>query len=171
MLLRVVGGFLVVLGAAGAGFIKTRQYHIRLSVLKELERGMELIRCQMNYTLYPIPKLLQIAGAQLKGQAGIYFCRLAKAIEDGVPRNRAYKVALSQMEGELSIPNDGLLALIEWSETLGSFDPEGENSLMSLSIDRLRKARTNFEEDKNAMVKSYTLLGASAGIALLILML
>ncbi len=170
MLLRIVGGLFVVLGAAGAGFIKTRQYHTRLSTLKELERGMELIRCQMNYTLYPIPKLLHMTGAQLKGQAGTYFCQLAKAIQDGVPRNRAYKVALSQM-GELSIPNDGLLALIEWSETLGGFDPEGENSLMKLSIDRIRKARTNFEEDKNAMVKSYTLLGASAGLALLILML
>ncbi len=170
MLLRIVGGILVILGATAVGAMKTHRYYVRLALLKELERGMELIRCQMNYTLYPIPKLLEMTGKQLKGQAGPYFVQLGRSIAEGVPRHLAYKEALSAT-GDLSLPDDGLMALIEWSETLGQFDPEGENSLMKISIDRLRKARIDFREDKKAMVKSYTLLGASAGISLLILML
>ncbi len=170
MLLRIIGGVLVILGATGAGLVKSRQYYRCLALLKELERGMELVRCQMNYTLYPIPKLLQMTGAQLRGPASTYFNLLGKAIEDGIPRSRAYKEVLSQI-GDLSLPNDGLMALIEWSESLGSFDPEGENSLMKVSIGRLCQARTHFEEDKKAMVKNYTLLGVSAGISLIILML
>ena len=170
MLLRVLGSILVILGATGAGLVKTRQYYHCLSLLKELERGMELVRCQMNYTLYPIPKLLKMTGSQLQGPARTYFIHLGQAMEDGIPRNRAYKEALSQT-GDLPLPNDGLMALIEWSETLGSFDPEGENSMMKASIHRLCQAYTHFREDKKAMVKSYTLLGASAGISLIILML
>ncbi len=170
MHLRIIGGLLVILGATAAGLVKTRQYYRCLSLLKELERGMELVRCQMNYTLYPIPKLLAMTADQLRGGARTYFHQLGQAIEDGIPRHRAYQQALAQTE-DLSLPNDALMALIEWSGSLGSFDPEGEDSLMKVSIGRLSHARTRFEEDKKAMVKSYTLLGASAGISLIILML
>ncbi len=170
MLLRIIGSALVILGATAAGLVKTRQYYHCLTLLKELERGMELIRCQMNYTLHPIPKLLELTGSQLHGAAGTYFRHLGSALAEGIPRSRAYQQAMSQT-GDLSLPNDGLMALIEWSQTLGSFDPEGENAIMKASIHRLNQAHMHFLEDKKAMVKSYTLLGASAGISLMILML
>lgn len=170
MPLRLIGGILVITGATAVGAVKARRYYSTLTLLKELERGMELVRTQMHYTLYPIPKLLDISGSQLKGAAGTYFKELGNAISNGVPRHLAYREAMA-LTGELSLPDDALMALIEWSETLGHFDPEGENALMKISIDRLHRAYTDFCEDKSSMVKSYTLLGASAGISLLILMI
>ncbi len=170
MSLRIIGGILVILGATGAGILKTRQFYNRVTLLNELERGMELIRCQMNYTLYPIPKLLEMTGKELKGKAGTYFIQLSRAIEAGIPRHRACVAALEQT-GELSLPNDGLMALMEWSSELGQFDPQGENSMMKLSIERIRQAGKQYCEEEKDMVKSYTLLGVSAGISLVILML
>lgn len=170
MLLRLIGGLLVITGATAVGAVKAHRYYNTITLLKELERGMELVRSQMNYTLYPIPKLLDITGTQLKGDAGTYFIQLGKAISNGVPRHLAYREAMA-FTGDLLLPDDALMALIEWSETLGQFDPEGENALMKVSINRLHKSYTNYSEDKSSMVKSYTLLGASAGISLLILMI
>lgn len=169
-MLRIIGGILILLGAAGIGYGKTRQYYHRLAQLGELRRGMELVRCEMNYTLYSIPKLLSFVGAQLKDPAGAFLCHLGEAISRGIPRHRAHWEALEKAKG-LNLPNDGLMALIEWSTTLGQFDPEGENRMMKLSIERMEQALQTYREEKKQVAKSYTLLSVSAGIALLILML
>ena len=169
-ILRVVGSILVLSSATAIGYCGTRQYYKKLSQLRDLRRGMELIACQMNYTLYPIPKLLSMVGSQLPRPSGTYFINLGNAITQGVPRHRAHETALRHTKG-LSLPNDGLMALIEWSSTLGQFDPEGENRMMNLSIKRMENALQAYEEEKKSMVKSYTLLGACAGIALVILMI
>ena len=170
MSLRIIGGILVILGATGVGILKTHQYHSRVALLRELERGMELIRCQMNYTLYPIPKLLEMTGKEIRGKAGTYFIQLGKTIEAGVPRHRA-SIAALELTGELSLPNDGLMALMEWSSELGQFDPNGENTMMKLSIQRMRQAGKQYCEEEKNMVKSYTLLGITTGISLVILMI
>ena len=169
-MLRIVGGILILSGATALGYTKTRQYYTHVSQLREFRRGMELVRCQMNYTLYSIPKLLSIVGSRLKGPPGAYFIHLSEAITRGTPRHRAHEEALRTTRG-LSLPRDGLLSLIEWSGSLGQFDPEGENRMMLLSIQRMERALTAYEEDKKQMVKSYTILGACAGIAMIILML
>lgn len=169
-MLRIIGGVLVLLGGAGMGYAKTRQYYTRLSQLRQIRRGMELMGCQMNYTLYSVPKLLAMVGPQLKGPPGEYFTHLGAAITEGVPRHRAHETALSRTKA-LNLPNEGLMTLIEWSTALGQFDPEGEERMIKLSIERMEKTIGAFEEEKKEMVKSYTLLGASAGIALVILML
>ncbi len=169
-LLRIIGGILVLCGATGIGYSQTRQYYNRLSQLRNLRRGMDLVSCQMNYTLYSIPKLLSLVGAQLNAPVGTYFIHLGEAITGGIPRHRAHEAALKRTKG-LNLPNDGLMALIEWSSTLGQFDPDGENRMMQLSIQRIEQALQTYEEEKKHMVKSYTLLGACTGIALVILML
>lgn len=169
-LLRIIGGICVFMGATGIGYCQTRQYYLRLSQLRNLRRGMELVCCQMNYTLYSIPKLLSLVGEQIKPPVGSYFINLGNAITHGIPRHRAHEDALNRTKG-LNIPNEALMALIEWSSTLGQFDPEGENRMMQLSIHRMEQALYSYEEEKKSMVKSYTLLGACTGIALVILLL
>ncbi len=169
-ILRVVGSILVLCSATGIGYSRTKQYYKGLSQLRDLRRGMELVACQMNYTLYPLPKLLNIVGKQIPKPVGSYFIHLGKAIDEGVPRHKAHEKAL-QNTNSLSLPNDGLMALIEWSTALGQFDPDGENRMMKLSIDRVEHALRTYESEKKAMVRSYTLLGACAGIALVILIL
>ena len=63
------------------------------------------------------------------------------------------------------------MALIDWSVTLGQFDPEGENRMMKLSIERMAQVLEAYQDEKKQMAKSYTLLSVCAGIALLILMI
>ena len=169
-ILRIIGSIFVLCSATGIGYSCKRHYYRSLTQLRNLHRGMELVSCQLNYTLYPIPKLLSIVGKQLPTPSGDYFMNLGKAITSGIPRHRAHEAALKNTKG-LNIPNNGLMALIEWSGTLGQFDPDGESRMMKLSIDRMEHALHAYELENKSMVKSYTLLGACAGIALVILML
>lgn len=169
-MLRIIGGILVLLGATGIGYGKTRRYYLRLSQMGEICRGMELIRCEMNYTLYSVPKLLSMVSNQLKEPVATYFRNLGESISQGTPRHKAHREALEQTKG-LLLPADGLMALIDWSMTLGQFDPEGENRMMKLSIRRMEQALNTYTNEKKDMAKSYTLLSVSAGIALIILML
>lgn len=169
-MLRVIGGVLVLLGATGIGYGKTRQFYQRMALLRELRRGMELVLCEMNYTLYSVPKLLSIVGSNIKNPGGAYLKNLGQAIEEGIPRHKAHTAALERTKG-ISLPKDGLMALIEWSTALGQFDPEGENRMMKLSIDRMEQALRTYGEEKTQISKSYTLLSISAGLALLILIL
>ena len=169
-MLRLIGGILVLLSATGLGYCKTRQYYAGLNQLREFRRGMDLVYCQMNYTLHSVPKLLTLVSDQLKAPISTYFQHLASAISQGIPRLKAYETAIQNTK-KLNLPNDGLMALIEWSLTLGQFDPEGENRMMKLCIERMELALQNFQEEKAKMAKSYTLLGACAGLALIILVL
>ena len=169
-MIRVIGAICIILGATGVGAGKAYSYYRQVRQMSDLYRAMELLQCELNYTMYSIPKLLHMTADQIKGVCGMYFRNLAEQIDAGTPREKAARYALEQTNG-ICLPKDGVFALLDFSSSLGNFDLEGENRMIKLSHERVKTALRRLEDEKKGLAKSYTVLGASMGIALAILML
>ena len=169
-MIRVLGAVMVLLGATWIGIRKTLCYLSQISQLKTLSTSMEMLQCELNYTMYSVPKILDLISERSKAPWDHYFSQLSGEIGKGTPRELAARRSLEACP-KLNLPGDALLALLEFSTALGSYDLDGENRICKLSSLRVSQSLERLEREKGPLVKSYIALGASTGIALIILML
>ncbi len=168
-MIRWVGALLVLIGAGSFGGSRAVQYYRRARQLRELKSAVEMIRCEINYTLLPLPQLYSGVADRLTGATAQFFRELGRLLEVGTPRQRAAQKAMEAVPA-LLLPNDARMTLLELCGTLGRYDLDGENRMLSLSGQRIGAALERCEAEKKPMARSCAAVAVSAGIALVILM-
>lgn len=165
MWLRVIGVILVIGGAGGYGIARAVLLYRQLRQLRELSAALELLKCELNYTLLPLPELCAVTAERSGGAVRSFFSVFGERVAAG--SRHAAEEALEK--SGLSLPNDAALALLELCAELGRFDLDGGNRLLKLTQERLRSALERTETEKRPLAKSYAVLGMAAGAALVIL--
>lgn len=169
-MIKIVGALLIIGGAGGFGIGKAMQLHRQLRQLRELLGAVEIIKCELNYTLLPLARLADRAAERSRGAIAALLEQYAAELDKGLPRTKAAARALDGTKG-LCLPNDAQMAILELLSTVGRYDPDGENRLLQLTGQRLRSAIERFESEKRPVAKSYAILGVTTGVALVILFL
>lgn len=169
-MIRMIGAALVLGGAGGVGIGKGLQFYRQLRQLRDFVAAVEILKCELNYSLMPLPKLYRVAGRRTQGACSRFFHNLATRLEQGTPRSRAVEHALADTGG-LCLPKDAMMSLLELCSALGRYDMDGENRMLQLSGQRLKTALERTEREKRPLAKSYASLGLCTGVALVILML
>lgn len=169
-MLRCLGAILVVGAAGGFGLMKGLQYSKQVRLLREFIAAVEILNCELNYTMLPLAKLYQVTSNRVNGACRQFFATLSKEIERGTPRARAAQTAFHETRG-LQLPNDATMAVLELCGSLGRLDMDGENRMLRLTGQRLKSALERTEAEKKPLAKSYASLGFCTGLALMILML
>ena len=164
-MLKVIGIVLIIGGSGGYGIARAMQLYRQLHQLRELLAALELLRCELNYTLLPLPELCAMTAGRSRGAVQQFFTLFGEKLALG--RRRAAQEALEQ--SGLVLANDAAMALLELCEGLGHFDLDGGNRLLELTQERLRAALERTEAEKRPLAKSYAVLGMAAGAALVIL--
>lgn len=168
-MLKLLGVILVVSGAGGFGISKGAQFLRQIRQLREFSAALQILKCELNYTLLPPAKLCAVTAQRSRGVCSQFFRRLAELLDEGIPRGRAAARAVDETKS-LCLPNDAQMSLLELCSALGSYDLEGENRLLQLSMHRFNAALERTEREKRPLARSYAALGISTGIALAILM-
>ncbi len=169
-MIKLVGAILIVGAAGGVGFGKAFRIHRQIQQLGQMLAAIEILKCELNYTLRPFPQLCIHAAQRTNGAVAAFLQAFAERLEKGMPRAKAATVTMEETRA-LILPNDAKMAVLELCSTLGRYDIDGENRLLQLTGQRLRSALERFEREKKPLVKSYAVLGVTAGIALVILFL
>lgn len=164
-MLKIIGIVLVLCGAGGFGIGKAAQFYKQMRQLREISHALEILKCEMNYSLAELPKLCRVTGRRVGGSAGNFLEVYAAALEDGLPRTKAAQRAVER----LSLPSDGQMALLELFGSLGRYELAGENRLIQMTLHRLKAATERCEKEKKPLAKGYAALGICTGIALVIL--
>ena len=167
-MIKILGAVLVLLGAGGFGFAKAVLFYRQLHQLREFLGAVEILKCELNYTLSPLPELCRHTAQRTKGACAQYFLNFGKKIEQGGPREKSAAAAMEETKG-LSLPSDAKMAVLELLSSLGRYDLDGENKLLQMTGQRLRSALDRFEEDRKPLARSYAVLGLTTGAALVIL--
>jgi len=169
-MIKIIGALLIVGAAGGFGVSKAVSFYRQLRQLDQMLGAVEIIKCELNYTLRPLPQLCLHAAERTSGAVSAFLTDYAERLEQGMPRSKAAQTALDETKG-LLLPNDAMMAVLEMYSGLGRYDLDGENRVLQLTGQRLRAAQERFEKEKRPMAKSYAVLGMTTGIALVILFL
>ena len=153
-MLRLLGGALVLLASGSFGITAGVRYYRASRHLQAFCRAIELLRCEINYSLQPLPEVCALVADRLAGPP--------------VSRDRAAAAALEAARG-LQLPQDAVMAVLELCSALGRYDLDGENRMLDLTASRLQAALARCEAEKRPRAKCYAALGLCTGLALLIL--
>ncbi len=167
-MIKWIGAILILCAAGGTGIGKTLHFYRQLRQLNQMLGALEIIKCELNYTLRPLPQLCKHTAERTDGAVSCFFAAYADHIEAGLPRNKAAEKAIDETPG-LSLPNDAMMVVLELCSTIGRYDLDGENRMLQLSAQRLKSAIERFDSEKRPLAKSCGILGVASGIAMIIL--
>ena len=167
-MIKVIGAILIVGAAGWFGVGKAIQFHRQLHQLRQMLAAIEILKCELNYTLRPLPGLCRQVAKRSDGAVADFFDRYAQNLEKELPRAKAAAKAMDETKA-LILPNDAKMAILELCSTVGRYDLDGENRILQMTGHRMRAAIERFEKEKRPLAKSYAVLGFTTGVALVIL--
>ena len=167
-MIKIIGALLIVGTAGGFGIGKALQFYRQMSQLRNMLAAIEILKCELNYTLKPLPSLCRQVSQRSNGAVAEFFQKYAQNLDKELPRTKAAAKAMDETK-RLILPNDAKMAVLELCSTIGRYDLDGENRILQMSGHRMRSAIERFENEKKPLAKSYAVLGFTTGIALVIL--
>lgn len=165
---KLIGVIFIVMGAGGFGIAKGYGFFVQLNNVKAFSDALQLLKCEMNYTLSPLSKLCATVSKRTKGTCSVFFREYSRLLADGIPRSLAVQRLLSD-ERKYRLPKDAQLTLLELFEGIGAYEIEGENQRLRIAVHRLQASAQRLEQEKKPLAKSYAALGICLGLALVIL--
>ena len=165
-MVKIIGIVLVLCGSGGFGIGKAVQFYRQLRQIRGFYNALEILKCEMNYSLAELPKLCRLTAKRSESATARFLLAYADALDAGLPRTKAAQ----QVVEPLNLPADARMTLLELFSGLGRYELAGENRLIQLSQHRLRAGLERLEKEKKPLAKGYAALGVCTGIALVILM-
>ena len=106
-MLRVLGGALVLLASGSFGITAGVRYYRASRHLQAFCRAIELLRCEINYSLQPLPEGCALVADRLTGPPAAFFRCFAAQLREPGSRDRAAAAAMEAARG-LQLPQDAV---------------------------------------------------------------
>ena len=150
-MIRLIGAAMIVFGAGSFGIAKTLQFYRQQRQLRSFLNMLEILKCELNYTLFPLPKLCRITAERSDRICADFLNAYAASLDNGACRSVAAREAFGGIKCVL--PPDACMAILELFSALGRYDLGGEENLLRLTQHRLNAALERGETEKRPMAK------------------
>ncbi len=168
--IKGIGALLIVLGCGGFGFSMAAAHRREEAALRQLLLVLDLMECELQYRLTPLPELLLLAERETTGVIQRVLRRLRKELEAQVsPDARTCMEAALAAFPELPAMVCGGLRNLGIS--LGRFDLPGQLQGIHTARGECQSALDRLCSNRDNRLRSYETLGLCAGAALAILLL
>ena len=161
ILLTFVMGMCTVLG-----IIKANKYKLRVIDLQEIKKALNLAITKMRYTYEPLPELFKEISKDLNDNIANIFIK-AHTYMETLNAGQAWEKAIDESNNNFT--NEDINIIKGLSKLLGKTDLEGQLMQIELTIkliDEQLIEATNLQTKNN---KLYKTLGATIGLALMII--
>lgn len=167
-MIRWIGAIMIVAGAGCFGIGMTARFYRQQRQLRSFLQMLEILKCELTYTLFPLPKLCRITAERSDRIPSDFLRQYADLLDRGASRSAAARNALERIN--CTLPPDASMAVLELFGTLGRYDIAGEDRLLTLTQQRLKAALERGEAEKRPIAKGYALLGVCTGAGIAILL-
>ena len=135
MEVKTIGIILVLLGCGGYGFMLSMHYRKEVAALNQLVIGMDVMLCDLEYRLPPLPDLCRFAGEKTEGCISTYFQNLANTLDKQESADVGV-CAVQALKQTPKLPRYATSQLQALGQTLGRFDFRGQVT----SLERCKKS-------------------------------
>jgi stage III sporulation protein AB len=172
-MIKILGCILILAASTIGGFVYAESFKKRVRQLNELERALNQLQSEIEYTYTPLPEALKsVADKSEEPVKGIFnrasellFLNEAEDVYD------AFKKSLKDSSEGLHINNEDLNIMLDLSKSLGESDIEGHKKIFILAKSNLKKRISIAEDAMYKNVKMYRYLGFSLGAMLVIVLI
>lgn len=159
-------GIILIVGASTIlGFYFGDKFKRRLKELKELQRGIYVLKSEINFTRSLLPDALEKVHEKCDGIIGDIFLKAAQLLNTNEEKDvySCFTQSINERKGELSLTQSDLGIFLDFTKSLGEVDILGHNDMLGLALDSLSKAIEDAENNLDKNVKMYRYLGFSFG--------
>lgn len=170
MTVKILGAILIIAACGGFGYYLADAHRKEEKALRQLMHGIEVMVCELEYHLPPLPELCRLGAEQSGGPAGQVLKKLSEAL-----LSQEYADAVACMEVILKnspeLPPRVGHNLLVLGQTLGRFDLQGQVSGMQSVIALCERDLSAMEANRDVRLRGYRTLGLCVGVALVIIFL
>lgn len=138
--------------------------------LKKLITAIEIMICELQYHLTPLPELCRIVSAQTSDCICEFFSKLADELECQIAPD-VIQCVMHTLKNCTDIPNVTEKMLIVLGESLGKYDFDGQISGLISVKDTCNKALEPLLFHLTNKLKTYRTLGFCAGLTIAIIII
>ncbi|MDR0406091.1 MAG: stage III sporulation protein AB [Clostridiales bacterium] len=172
MLIKLIGGAVIILCAAKIGFDEAGKYGKRVRELRELQVALVALKGEISFCRTPLAEALTKTARRLKTPAGEVFLAAGGGLKDGAATvKEAWDGAISAARKNLSLNGDDLDILSAFGGLLGMSDAAGQLENIELTSAKLSAREAEAEREEQRFAKLYRSLGVIGGIFLAVLFL
>lgn len=164
-MIKILGIGLIIGSSTVLGFFYGEKFKKRVKELKELQRGIYILKNEINFTRSLLPDALSKVYEKCDGPIGEIFLRASNLLStnEEVDVYSCFSQCIKEKRGELSLKDGDIGILIDFTKSLGEMDIDGHNDMMTLTLENLGKAVEEAEDNLEKNVKMYRYLGFSFG--------
>ena len=167
---RWIGGILVILGCGGFGIRMAAAHRREEAALRELIGALDLMECELQYHLTPLPELCRQAAGECRGNLRRVLQQLSEELNAQIAPD-VESCMLSALAQGWDLPAAVREQLLNLGRSMGRFDLEGQLKGLEAVRGICRQKLTELNENKEVRLRSYQTLGFCAGVALAILLI
>lgn len=155
------------------GFNYGEKLKRRTKELYEIQRCMCEIENQIIYTHTPLPDTLKNAAIKAKEPISSVLEQIYYMLEENKVYSvyEAFKSAFSDKIETLSLKDEDITIIMDFSKSLGESDVEGQRAIFSLATENIKKQIKISENVIKKNAKMYRCLGFSIGAVISILLI
>jgi stage III sporulation protein AB len=172
MLLKVIGGIMVITSCSMIGFIMAGSYCQRPRVLRNLETALSMLETEINYGHSPLPEALENISNKCEKEVSGLFLNTSKnmKLKEGITADEAWEKALKEFSISSSLSNSDMEILISFGRYLGSTDIEDQIKNIKLVLANLKWQGEIALEEKQKNEKLWKYLGVLSGLMVFLLL-
>lgn len=164
-MIKGMGIVLIIAASTVLGFCYGEKFKRRLKELKDLQRGVYVLKNEINFTHSLLPDALNKVYEKCDGTIGRIFFRAAELLNTNEEKDvySCFMQSINEEKGQLSLTQSDLGIFLDFTKTLGEMDIDGHNDMLALTLENLKKAVEDAEHNVDKNVKMYRYLGFSFG--------
>lgn len=164
-----IGAIFIIFSCGGFGLGLARAHRREESTLRQLISALDLMECELQFRLTPLPELCRQAGLESQGCIRTVLLALSRELDAQIAPDvsSCMHAALSCVK---DIPPKTGEALDRLGNSLGRFDLAGQLKGLEAVRGECRRTLEDLLCNKDQRLRSYQTLGFCAGAALAILL-
>lgn len=159
---------MILFGTSYIGILISKKYANRVKDLKEMRKGFNFFEEKIKFTYEPIPDVFEEISKKLKLNIGSIFYEASKKMEN-ISAGEAWEDAINN--SNTSFSKEDIDVIKGLAKMLGRTDIDGQVSEIRLTDKFLEVQINDAEKEKAKNQKLYKTLGATVGLALVIILI
>lgn len=170
MIYKLIGAGMIVSCCAGCGLSVTLYQKSEMKMLDEFRHFLNTILCELPYKLTPLPELILSGASNMDSRIKQLLEAFSIQLERKVFPDAS--CCMCSVLNEFKIDSESIKnILIQFGNSLGRFDLEGQIKELTGLQEQCKDTLFEMKIDHEKRFQSYRVLGVSAGIALVILLI
>lgn len=171
-MLKTIGCLLILGASTAGGFVFAESFKKRVRELNELERCMNQLQSEIEYTYTPLPEALRNVALKSNEPIKDVFMEASELLYLNKVEtvHEAFAQSLDKKVNSLNLKKEDISIVLDLSKSLGETDIEGHKKMFSLTLSNLKKKVSEAELLMSKNLKMYRYLGFSIGAMIVIVL-